>query len=114
MNNWIERKVYRNSPEYKDYLSRRFGGSGLDISFEYDGHRWRYEHTSFDDNGDYDVIARRSDGSKSPETEDGPDVEHILQLAAIIRKVDGNNTLGAAALAEAILSHPNSSWKPLN
>ncbi|MFN9804334.1 MAG: hypothetical protein ACK54Y_10970 [Bacteroidota bacterium] len=27
-------------------------------------------------------------------------------LAAIIREVDGNNSLGAAALAEAILAHP--------
>ena len=113
MNNWIERKIYRGTQEYKDYLRQRLSNR-FEISFEYDGHRWRYEHTSFDDNGDYDVIARPSDGSKSPETEDGPDVEHILQLAAIIRKVDGNNTLGAAALAEAILSHPNSSWKPLN
>jgi hypothetical protein len=35
-----------------------------------------------------------------------PDVNHILRLAAIIRKVDGGNRLGAAALAEAILAHP--------
>ena len=34
--------------------------------------------------------------------------DHILKLAAIIREVDGNNELGAAALAEAILSHPDS------
>ena len=33
-----------------------------------------------------------------------PDVDLILALAAIIRKVDGNNSLGAAALSEAILS----------
>jgi hypothetical protein len=31
------------------------------------------------------------------------DPGHIDQLAAIIRKVDGNNSMGAAALAEAIL-----------
>lgn len=35
-----------------------------------------------------------------------PDVDHILQLAAIIREVDGSHSLGAAALAEAILAHP--------
>jgi hypothetical protein len=34
-----------------------------------------------------------------------PDTDQVLRLAAIIRKVDGNNSLGAAALAEAILSH---------
>jgi len=35
-----------------------------------------------------------------------PDVDLILALAAIIREVDGNNSLGAAALAEEILKHP--------
>lgn len=34
-----------------------------------------------------------------------PDVDQILSLAAIIREVDGNHSLGASALAEAILSH---------
>ena len=34
-----------------------------------------------------------------------PKVGHILKLADIIREVDGSNSLGAAALAEAILSH---------
>ena len=33
-----------------------------------------------------------------------PDPDLIDALAAIIRKVDGNHSLGAAALAEAILS----------
>jgi hypothetical protein len=35
-----------------------------------------------------------------------PDVGHILRLTAIIREVDGRHSLGAAALAEAILAHP--------
>ena len=35
-----------------------------------------------------------------------PDVNLILALAAIIREVDGNHSLGAASLAEAILKHP--------
>lgn len=35
-----------------------------------------------------------------------PRVGHILRLAEIIREVDGNHDKGAAALAEAILSHP--------
>ena len=34
-----------------------------------------------------------------------PDVDLIDALAAIIREVDGNHSLGACALAEAILSH---------
>jgi hypothetical protein len=36
-----------------------------------------------------------------------PRVGHILRLAEIIRGVDGNHDKGAAALAEAILSHPD-------
>ena len=41
------------------------------------------------------------------------DTDHILKLAEIIREVDGGNRLGAAALAEAILSHPGSRWIPV-
>jgi hypothetical protein len=41
-----------------------------------------------------------------------PKVDHILKLAEIIREVDGNHDKGAAALAEAILSHPSSRWNP--
>jgi len=33
------------------------------------------------------------------------DVDLIIALSQIIRKVDSNHSLGAAALAEAILSH---------
>ncbi len=36
-----------------------------------------------------------------------PDVDLIIALAAIIREVDGNHSLGAASLAEAILEHPS-------
>lgn len=39
-------------------------------------------------------------------------VGHILRLAEIIREVDGSHDKGAAALAEAILSHPGSRWSP--
>jgi hypothetical protein len=35
------------------------------------------------------------------------ETEDIITLAAIIREVNGGNRLGASALAEAILSHPN-------
>ena len=41
-----------------------------------------------------------------------PRVGHILKLAEIIREVDGSHDKGAAALAEAILSHPGSRWGP--
>lgn len=39
-------------------------------------------------------------------TQELPKVGHVLRLAEIIREVDGNHSLGASALAEAILSHP--------
>jgi hypothetical protein len=39
-----------------------------------------------------------------------PEVDDILRLAEIIRRVDGNHDKGAAALAEAILSHPDCSY----
>jgi hypothetical protein len=41
-----------------------------------------------------------------------PSVGHIIRLAAIIREVDGTHSLGAAALAEAILSHPQIEMVP--
>mgnify|MGYP007069472618 CR=1 FL=1 len=43
-----------------------------------------------------------------------PKIGHILRLAEIIREVDGNHDLGASALAERILSHPDSLWLPKN
>lgn len=54
---WIKRRVYRDSVEYSSYLSQRFADR-ISVSFEFDGYRWRYEHTSFDNRGDYDVISR--------------------------------------------------------
>ena len=36
-----------------------------------------------------------------------PEADAALSLAAIIRSVDGSHSLGAAALADAILSHPD-------
>lgn len=39
-----------------------------------------------------------------------PRIGHVLRLAEIIREVDGSHDKGAAALAEAILSHPGSRW----
>ena len=36
-----------------------------------------------------------------------PEADAALSLAAIIRQIDGSNSLGAAELADAILLHPN-------
>ncbi|MEY0607710.1 hypothetical protein AB7402_15740 [Providencia rettgeri] len=63
-------KVYKDSPEYKDYMNARFPKTGnytvgTPATFEFKGHRWKYQVTSFDDNGDYDLLWR-PDG-KEPE-----------------------------------------------
>jgi hypothetical protein len=55
----IERKVRRESPEHYEYLAARFPPGGtVGNSFEWQGHRWAYAHTSFDDEGDFDLIYR--------------------------------------------------------
>ena len=56
--------------------------------------------------------ARAALAAPQGEGDDGlpPRVGHILRLAEIIREVDGSHSLGASALAEAILSHPGSRW----
>lgn len=59
----ITLKVYKDSEEYKEYNNARFPKTGnytigTPATFEFKGHRWRYEVTSFDDNGDYDLLWR--------------------------------------------------------
>jgi hypothetical protein len=59
-----------------------------------------------------DLVTRARTLLAAPEAvgvADEADVDDILRLAAIIRRVDGNHDKGAAALAEAILSHPE--WR---
>ena len=55
-----ERLVYKGSPESDAMCKARFPSDGphTALSFEFDGHRWAYECTSFDDLGEYDVIWR--------------------------------------------------------
>lgn len=56
----VERKIYKGTPEHREYLSARFpyDGSSKSNSFEWQGHRWAYQHTFFNDAGDYDLIYR--------------------------------------------------------
>ena len=59
-----------------------------------------------------DAMANTAAALAQPEPQGPmPEVDDILRLAAIIRRVDGNHDKGAAALAEAILSHPDSRWQ---
>lgn len=56
-------KVYKDSEEYEEYSNARFPKTGnytvgTPATFEFKGHRWKYQVTSFDDNGDYDLLWR--------------------------------------------------------
>jgi len=54
-------KVYKNSPDHSAYLAARFDKEKTGQSFEFAGHRWAYDTTSFDDAGDYDQLFRFDD-----------------------------------------------------
>lgn len=54
---WIERIVRRGTPEYQNYINVRFA-PGASTTFLFDGHRWSYKWSSFDDESEYDVIQR--------------------------------------------------------
>lgn len=59
----ITLKVYKDSEEYEEYRNARFPKTGnytvgTPATFEFKGHRWKYQVTSFDDNGDYDLLWR--------------------------------------------------------
>jgi hypothetical protein len=60
------RRVYKKSGEYQEYLRCRFSGSdsAINISFPWDGHRWQYQHTDFDDTGDFDILLSAAPGAK--------------------------------------------------
>ena len=62
----IERKVYKNSAEHSDYLSAQFTKDKQAGSFEWQGHRWAYHWTSFDDEGDFDLIYRNTTPKDMP------------------------------------------------
>jgi len=78
----IERKVYRNSSEHIEYLNARFNDKyrGIGISFEWQGHRWAYRYTSFDDTGDYDLIWRPD--TQEPQVEPPASADPIKQTEA--------------------------------
>ncbi|HHA1388060.1 TPA: hypothetical protein ACOEDK_004868, partial [Enterobacter kobei] len=62
-------KVYKNSDDHAAYLKARSDGARNGKSFEWAGHRWACEVSSFDDAGDYDLLYRFDD---KPYPEDIP------------------------------------------
>lgn len=67
---WESRRVYKNAPEHETYLAARFAAP-TENSFEFEGHRWRYEYTSFDDSGDFDVLGRPINTPSPPQPNPG-------------------------------------------
>ena len=70
------------------------------------------QHRNILTHAEMELIARARAALSQEGADTEPDVDYILKLAKIIRDVDGNHDKGAAALAEAILSHPDSRWTP--
>lgn len=60
----ITRKIYVDGPEYRAYLRARFTEPRR-LSFEFEGHRWAYQYTSFDDSGDYELIWRPANQARA-------------------------------------------------
>lgn len=97
----FSKKVYKNTPEYALYIKARFADRSSH-SFGFDGHRWAYEHTSFDDTGNYDLLYRFTDDEVSPvETSDDLSVRdymaatqsECLQISTLIKERQPNAVL---------------------
>lgn len=56
----ITRKVYVGTSEFREMIAARFEIPG-ERTFLWEGHRWAYRYTSFDDRGNYHLIFRYSD-----------------------------------------------------
>ena len=55
----IERRIHTDTEEGKALNQARFGtGSSHYCPFDFEGHKWRYRCTDFDDNGAFDIIER--------------------------------------------------------
>lgn len=107
----IERKIYKDTPEYRSYLDARFTPGKLGVSFELDGHRWAYHWTSFDDAGDFDLIYRWVEPKHSPMP--GQDVEDAARyrwlreqtwtMGGLVVTDVANVRLGAMCPADSLL-----------
>ncbi|WP_285112738.1 hypothetical protein [Leclercia adecarboxylata] len=90
-------KVYKNSPDHSAYLAARFDKEKAGHSFEFAGHRWAYDATSFDDAGDYDLLYRFDDKPYPEEvsvTTDDMTIRDYFAakaMAAIVRRWDGHS-----------------------
>lgn len=67
-------RIYHDTEQHRDYLKARFHPDTLKnrVSFEWQGHRWAYRYTHFDDSGEYDLIARTAPQPAEPVVADAP------------------------------------------
>ncbi|EFV42431.2 hypothetical protein HMPREF0864_00760 [Enterobacteriaceae bacterium 9_2_54FAA] len=90
-------KVYKDSETYPDYMKVRFDKTNTGTSFPFNGHRWAYEHTAFDDSGDYDLLYRFDDEpypeekSNSVDELTARDYFAAKAMASIVRRYDGHS-----------------------
>jgi len=98
-------KYYRVMTDFRVELQALFDAIEHMSAYRFDAEEWESAL-------DRARAALASEPQAEEDDELPPRVGHILRLAEIIRKVDGNHDKGAAALAEAILSHPGSRWRP--
>ncbi len=55
----LETKIYHGTARHTACTSARFPpGHGKSRAFEFEGHRWSYRVTSFDDDGEFDLLWR--------------------------------------------------------
>lgn len=105
-------KVYKGSVLHAAYMEARFKDRNDNRSFKLEGHRWAYEHTAFDDDGDYDLLYRfTEDEHEAPDT---TDLRDTFAGTALIGLCAHNDTWGletdaavankAYALADAMLA----------
>lgn len=86
----FERKVYRKRPEYREYLNARFGPEKDGLSFPWQGHRWAYQFTGFDDAGDFDSLYRfeSTEASKPVQADDSTEAANETNAVLASRYFD--------------------------
>jgi hypothetical protein len=64
------RRVYKaDAEEYRSYITARFEKANSGYRFRWLDREWRYEHSDFDERGDFDLLlaaAPSPDGNEEP------------------------------------------------
>jgi|GEM_PF-3066630 len=95
-------RIYHDTEQHRDYLKARFHPDTWKnrVSFEWQGHRWAYRYTHFDDSGEYDLIARTA---PQPAEQDHP--ERNLDMVEPV-KVPSMEEIARAAFGKRLVDAP--------